>query len=269
MRLFTVSLFILFSIGNAMAASLDTTPPPGVQSAILGGARFGVSRFGAVPAATFVVTTSVEGGNGSIVCDSPVISGGTSICTITADGGYYLASLTDNGVARLSSVVSGRYTVGGITTTHTVTGIFAPGIPPGTCGSSNKGLFAVKPETGLCIYGTASSVTGTGPWQWTCTGEGGGPPDACFAGTLYKVKILESGTNYPTIQDAYDKVTDGGSVLVQSDSFTEDLSCNRPVRVALLGGCDAFYTGTGGFSVIRGTLSIVSGTVTVRNMLVR
>jgi len=40
-----------------------------------------------------------------------------------------------------------------------------------SCGSSNGGVFSSAPTTNLCLYGTASSVSGSGPWTWTCTGN--------------------------------------------------------------------------------------------------
>ena len=40
-----------------------------------------------------------------------------------------------------------------------------------TCGSSNGGSFSSAPTTNLCMYGTPSSVSGSGPWTWACTGN--------------------------------------------------------------------------------------------------
>ena len=39
----------------------------------------------------------------------------------------------------------------------------------GQCGAANNTAVSSKPTTGLCSAGTASSITGTGPWDWTCT----------------------------------------------------------------------------------------------------
>jgi len=43
----------------------------------------------------------------------------------------------------------------------------------GVCGSSDGGIFTSAPTTNLCSSGTASGVSGTGPWTWTCTGNSG------------------------------------------------------------------------------------------------
>ncbi|MFZ2226097.1 MAG: C1 family peptidase [Candidatus Moraniibacteriota bacterium] len=41
----------------------------------------------------------------------------------------------------------------------------------GICGSSDGKAFPVAPTTDLCKTGTASDVTGSGPWNWTCVGS--------------------------------------------------------------------------------------------------
>ena len=51
----------------------------------------------------------------------------------------------------------------------------------GTCGSSNDIILKYKPVSGLCAAGNASSVSGIGPWAWTCAGSGGGSTAQCLA----------------------------------------------------------------------------------------
>ncbi|MGO9021947.1 MAG: hypothetical protein ACLQVJ_26715 [Syntrophobacteraceae bacterium] len=52
----------------------------------------------------------------------------------------------------------------------------------GACGSANKKSYLTQPPTAkLCADGTASGLTGTGPWNWTCTGSNGGAPANCSA----------------------------------------------------------------------------------------
>jgi hypothetical protein len=41
------------------------------------------------------------------------------------------------------------------------------------CGTANGQAFSTAPSTNLCNSGTASSLSGTGPWTWTCTGTYG------------------------------------------------------------------------------------------------
>src|SRR6185437_13346171 len=51
----------------------------------------------------------------------------------------------------------------------------------GVCGSSSGGSFTSAPTANLCTAGTASAVTGSGPWTWTCAGSNGGTTATCSA----------------------------------------------------------------------------------------
>jgi hypothetical protein len=75
--------------------------------------------------ASFLVTASAPGGNGSISCSSPVPSGGNSVCTATPNTGYHLFALTDNGTDKMTAVANNRYTITGVTASHVVTAAFA------------------------------------------------------------------------------------------------------------------------------------------------
>lgn len=41
------------------------------------------------------------------------------------------------------------------------------------CGISQGNSFVTAPNSNLCLIGSASAVTGNGPWNWTCGGFGG------------------------------------------------------------------------------------------------
>ncbi|KKT43490.1 MAG: Immunoglobulin-like protein [Candidatus Wolfebacteria bacterium GW2011_GWE2_44_13] len=66
----------------------------------------------------------------------------------------------------------------------------------GSCGDSHKKVIASTPVSGLCVVGSASSVTGTDPWTWTCYGADGGSDASCEASssnsTSTKVRIIET-----------------------------------------------------------------------------
>ncbi len=55
--------------------------------------------------------------------------------------------------------------------------------PPlnGACGSANGTTVSSAPASNLCSSGTASSVTGSGPWTWSCAGSNGGTTASCSA----------------------------------------------------------------------------------------
>ena len=63
----------------------------------------------------------------------------------------------------------------------------------GVCGSSNGGAFGTAPNSGLCNAGTASGVSGSGPWNWTCSGINGGKSASCSAERTC-AEAIETGT---------------------------------------------------------------------------
>src|SRR5262249_15672555 len=52
---------------------------------------------------------------------------------------------------------------------------------------------SAKPSTNLCSAGTASSVAGTGPWTWGCSGSNGGTTASCSASVT-----VSGGSTPPT-----------------------------------------------------------------------
>ena len=51
----------------------------------------------------------------------------------------------------------------------------------GLCGSSSGTVSTVAPSTDLCSQGSPSSVSGSGPWYWGCSGADGGTSANCIA----------------------------------------------------------------------------------------
>jgi hypothetical protein len=51
----------------------------------------------------------------------------------------------------------------------------------GACGTANGVAVSSAPTTNLCSAGTASAVTGSGPWAWSCAGSNGGTTASCSA----------------------------------------------------------------------------------------
>ncbi|KAB0671461.1 hypothetical protein F6V30_02455 [Oryzomonas sagensis] len=79
----------------------------------------------------------------------------------------------------------------------------------GICGSANGGSFSVAPTTNLCSTGTASSVTGTGPWSWTCAGTNGGTTASCSASVL----VVDTTPPALTVSTLLDGATTNNPVL--------------------------------------------------------
>lgn len=51
----------------------------------------------------------------------------------------------------------------------------------GVCGSSNGETLTSAPTSNLCSSGTASAVSGSGPWDWSCAAKNGGVAASCSA----------------------------------------------------------------------------------------
>jgi hypothetical protein len=64
----------------------------------------------------------------------------------------------------------------------------------GVCGSSNGGNFYSAPSSGLCNPGSASGISGSGPWSWTCNGSYTGTTASCSAQKA--VDAVCSGSHY-------------------------------------------------------------------------
>ena len=56
-------------------------------------------------------------------------------------------------------------------TTFTIGGTTTPTPVAGVCGSANGVSVSAAPANNLCTTGTASALSGTGPWNWTCAGH--------------------------------------------------------------------------------------------------
>ncbi len=65
----------------------------------------------------------------------------------------------------------------------------------GQCGASDGIMVATVPSTGLCIAGSQTQVSGSGPWNWSCLGSGGGLPANCSAKKTVGVLNGQCGTN--------------------------------------------------------------------------
>ncbi len=73
------------------------------------------------PPTSCSITSTVLGGHGTAAADpSSVLSGGSSTITLSPDSGYWVGSITDNGVDVSASVVDNTYTITNVSENHTV-----------------------------------------------------------------------------------------------------------------------------------------------------
>jgi hypothetical protein len=105
----------------------------------------------------------------------------------------------------------------------------------GACGTSGGGSFASIPTTNLCASGTASSVSGAGPWSWTCSGANGGSDASCSAtktSTPTTCNLPWGGT-----------LADGGTATAyQSSSVACGSACSSETRTCNSGTLSKSYT---------------------------
>jgi hypothetical protein len=71
------------------------------------------------------------------------------------------------------------------------------------------------------------------------------------------------------IGEAYSHLIAGGTIRARDFLFTEDLLLNRGMAVAIYGGYDIHYSATSGCSTIKGSLTVQSGSLTVRSIVIR
>ncbi len=123
---------------------------------------------------TWVETTAPAGVSGY-----KVFRNGTQIGTPTT------ASYSDTGLTGSTTYLYtiSAYNSGGNTSAQSpaIAGTTLAAATNGTCGGANGIAVTSLPVAGLCNTGTASGVTGSGPWSWTCSGSNNGTDAACSA----------------------------------------------------------------------------------------
>lgn len=106
------------------------------------------------------------------------VGDGEVSCTITLSNDNCTLTPTSAGLRHLTATYSGSEfsAPSQATTDVTVTGTAVNGV----CGSDNGQTLSTTP-TNLCNAGTASALTGSGPWSWTCAGSNNGTTANCSA----------------------------------------------------------------------------------------
>jgi YD repeat-containing protein len=137
---------------------------------------------------TWTITASAGTGGGITPQGGVTVASGSSKdFSVDATGGYTISDLKVDGasqaLATIYPLTHTGYSFTNVTGNHTISATFSqiPAMVLGVCGSSNGGVFASAPTLNLCSVGTPTTVTGNGPWNWTCTGSGGGSPGLCTA----------------------------------------------------------------------------------------
>jgi hypothetical protein len=123
----------------------------------------------------------------------------------------------------------GSQALGGVMLDDMTAVLNGASVPPtavnGVCGSANGTVLASTPTTNLCSVGAASSVTGSGPWSWSCAGSNGGTTASCSAYTQSSPPPTVSG-NGLKIDLSY--VDQSSSEFVRFKTLVDDAIAGNP-----------------------------------------
>jgi hypothetical protein len=157
---------------------------------------------------TFTVDASVSGGNGTVAPPTQTVAlGGTASITITPDGSYQTATITDNGV---SMPISSPYVINNVAEDHDVVVTFRQSdwmVAASVIGGNGT----VSPATQFIVDGNPATVTIT--------------PDADY----HTEDILDNNVSMPIVNPfsyTIPSVTENHSVVVlfAADTYTVDAS---------------------------------------------
>jgi parallel beta-helix repeat protein len=79
----------------------------------------------------------------------------------------------------------------------------APPLVDNLCGSSNDVAASNAPTTNLCSNGTASVVSGSGPWRWSCTDSNGDTISHCAAPVQTSPSVQKPGPHADLFANPY------------------------------------------------------------------
>ncbi len=74
--------------------------------------------------------------------------------------------------------------------------------------------------------------------------------------------IAGDSAAFTSLQSAYDAAQDLDTIQCREETFTEDLTINRPISVSLEGGYNCLHTENYGMTTIEGNVTISDGTIT-------
>jgi hypothetical protein len=94
--------------------------------------------------------------------------------------------------------------------------------------------------------------------------------DDIAVGGYYADKALIGSTNYYlSLTDAYAAASSGSTIKTRGIEFAEDLLCGQSKGIILDGGYDSAYLNYTGYTVLRGKLTVQSGSITVNRLIIR
>jgi hypothetical protein len=132
----------------------------------------------------------------------------------------------------------------------------------GACGASNGGVFTTAPTFNFCTStGTTPSVSGTGPWNWDCTGQNNGTTDSCSALLEVPFTLTIGGTGGGSVSGDM-SCTSGTACLPKSVIYGTDINLYATANgISTFGGWSGNCKGTGNCSAaIDKTNNVITAT---------
>jgi hypothetical protein len=102
-----------------------------------------------------------------------------------------------------------------------------------------------------------------------------GNDDAYAKGNSFRCRCVRGGQGtlidgttsyYSTLQAVYENAPDPGTIKARAIAFVENLDCDLYKAVTLKGGYDEGYAANSGMTILKGTLTINRGSLTVENL---
>lgn len=200
--------------GTANGASLAAAPSTATQKCSTGASSgvsgsgpwtwacygdYGGSNASCATGAGVAVNGGCGSSNGSTAASAPtssLCSAGTA--TSVSGSGPWTWSCNGSGGGTNASC-SANYSAAAVT---------------GVCGSANGTTVSTAPTLNFCSSGIATSVSGSGPWTWSCNGSGGGANSSCLANLLIAAACgaANSSTNNTTLNSGSAGLCSGGTV---------------------------------------------------------
>jgi hypothetical protein len=90
--------------------------------------------------------------------------------------------------------------------------------------------------------------------------------------TFNPIPLLQIGgdpTVYQSLQTAYATTNEGSQLKVRNVTFSESLSLNRPINIAIHGGLDNDFTTVNGFTSLNGVLTLQKGSLVVDRLQIQ
>lgn len=141
------------------------------------------------------------------------------------------------------------------------------------CGSNCSADFITGTPVTLAAQAAAGYAFAS--WNGACSGTGAcqltlnvpAAVSAAFSAILQMART--GGTSYATVADAYAAAADGAAIRLAAAALTEALTFDRDISIDLSGGYESTFTTVTGQTIISGSLTLASGTVSLSDIVLQ